>query len=177
MVRPAVKANASVVDTCGNDKTLMETHIKDDPVLSAKEEKRCVRECNGHASFWRRILNLCAGHQTLDALGDRVTAAIINDQNMLPPSKVGLAKTHKQEECYRPLCLAKNTPNNCLSWIHAQYVGKEGEEAPESRAVFSAEEVLAKFTTLNQQSRRHESWEAGRSLEWEAWTSRVFSPA
>ena len=57
------------------------------------------------------------------------------------------------------MCLAKNAPNNCVSWILAQYVGKVGEEAPESRAVFSAEEVMAKFTTLNQQSRGRESWE------------------
>ena len=159
LVRPADKANASVVDTRQNYKTLMETHLKDDPVLSEKEEERCVRECNGHSSFWKRILNLCADHPTMDALGDRVSAATVNDQNMLPPAMVGLAKTHKMEECYRPLCLAKNAPNNILSWILAQYVGKVGEEAPESKAVYSAEEVKAKFTCLNQQMMGRENWE------------------
>ena len=158
-VRPADKANASVVDTCANYLTLMETHLKDDPVLSEKEEQRCVRECNGHGAFWRRILNLCEGHPTDDALGDRVTAAVVNDQNMLPPYMVGLAKTHKQEECYRPLCLAKNAPNNVLSWILAQYIGKVGEEATESRAVLSTEEVMAKFTAVNHQMRGRETWE------------------
>ena len=159
LVRPADKANASVVDTWENYQTLMEVHVKDDPVLSPKEEERCIRECNGHGSFWRRILKLCASHPTVDALGDRVTAAIVNDQNMLPPAMVGLAKTHKEKECYRPLCLAKNAPNNILSWILAQYVGKVGEEAPESKAVLSAEEVMAKFTNLNQQLRGRASWE------------------
>ena len=72
---------------------------------------------------------------------------------------VGLANTHKQEECYRPLCLAKNAPNNILSWILALYVGKVGEEAPESKSVLSAEEVMAKFTSLNQQSVDRQSWE------------------
>ena len=37
LVRPADKANASVVDTCQNYKTLMEAHVKDDPVLSERE--------------------------------------------------------------------------------------------------------------------------------------------
>ena len=157
MVRPADKANGSVIDTCANYKTLMGNHIKDDPVISEKDEERCVRECNGHASFWKRILNLCADHPTQDALGDRVTAAMTNDQNMLPPAMVGLAKTHKVEESYRPLCLAKNAPNNMLSWILAKYVGKVGEEAPESKSVASTEEVLAKFTTMNQQVMGRES--------------------
>ena len=159
LVRPADKANASVVDTWVNYNALMEEHVKDDPVLSMKEEERCIRECNGHGSFWKRILNLCASHPTVDALGDRVTAATVNDQSMLPPAMVGLAKTHKEEECYRPLCLAKNAPNNILAWILAQYVGKVGEEAPESKAVLSAEEVMAKFTSLNQQLRGRASWE------------------
>ena len=147
LVRPADKANASVVDTWENYQNLMEVHVKDDPILSLKEEERCIRECNGHGSFWKRILNLCASHPTMDALGDRVTAATVNDQHMLPPAMVGLAKTHKEEECYRPLCLAKNAPNNVLSWILGQYVGKVGEEAPESKAVLSAEEMMAKFTS------------------------------
>ena len=159
LVRPADKANASVVDTCENYKTLMDIHLKDDLVLSTKEEERCIREVNGHAAFWRRIVSLCAGHPTLDTLGDRVTAALLNDQNMLPPAMVGLAKTHKSEECYRPLCLAKNAPNGILSWILSQYVGKVGEEAPESKAVLSTEEVMAKFSTLNQRMTGRESWE------------------
>ena len=45
LVRPADKANASVVDTWKNYQTLMEVHVKDDPVLSPKEEERCIREC------------------------------------------------------------------------------------------------------------------------------------
>ena len=159
LVRPADKANASVVDTVKNYKSLMETHVKDDPILSEKEEERCVKECNGHSSFWRRILNLCAGHPSQDSLGDRVTAAVTKDQNMLPPAMVGLAKTHKEVESYRPLCLAKNAPNNILSWILAQYIGKVGEEAPESRAVLSTEEVMARFSSQNQKNVNRATWE------------------
>ena len=159
LVRPADKANASVVDTVHNYQALMETHVKDDPVLSEKEEERCVRECNGHANFWKRILNMCASHPTQDALGDRVTAAVTNDQNILPPAMVGLAKTHKTEETYRPLCLAKNAPNNILSWILAQYIGKVGEEAPESKAVLSTEEVMAKLSAQNRKNVNRAAWE------------------
>ena len=47
----------------------VEEHIKNDPVITEKEKERCVRECNGHAAFWRRMVNLmsffilCGFHQ------------------------------------------------------------------------------------------------------------------
>ena len=55
IVRPADKANASVLDTKLNYKELMEKHLKDDPVISEKEKERCVREYNGHAAAGRYV--------------------------------------------------------------------------------------------------------------------------
>ena len=72
---------------------------------------------------------------------------------------VGLAKTHKTEESYRPLCLAKNAPYNILSWILAQYIGKVCEEAPESKAVLSTEEVMAKLSAQNRKHVNRAAWE------------------
>ena len=127
----------------------MEEHIKNDPEITEKE--RCVRECNGHAAFWRRMVNLGEAHPVNDALGDRMTSALSQDQNMLPPPMVGNPKDHKActEPPLRPICQAKGAPNNILSWILAKLVGKVGEEAPESRSVSSTEELQAKMMHLN----------------------------
>ena len=61
-----------------------------------------------------------AGHNTMDAQRDRLTATLRQDQTMLPASMVSVEQSHKAEECYQPLCLAKNAHNYILSWILAQ---------------------------------------------------------
>ena len=70
--------------------------------------------------------------------------AVINDQNMLPPAMVSLSKTHKVEQCYRPLCLTEQHTLLDSGPIH----GKIREEAPESKTVFSAEDVMAKLSSI-----------------------------
>ena len=97
------------------------------------------------------MVNLGEAHPVNDALGDRMTSAITQDQNMLPPPMVGNPKDHKEgaEPPLRPICQAKSAPNNVLSWILAKLVGKVGEEAPESKAVSSTEEMQAKMMHLN----------------------------
>ena len=151
IIRPTDKTSKHCIDSSENYARKMEEHIKNDPVITEKEKERCVRECNGHASFWRRMVNLGEAHPVNDALGDRMTSALSQDQNMLPPPMVGNHKDHKActEPPLRPVCQAKGAPNNILSWILAKLVGKVGEEAPESRSVSSTEELQAKMMHLN----------------------------
>ena len=151
IIRPTDKTSKHCIDSSENYARKMEEHIKNDPVITEKEKERCVRECNGHASFWRRMVNLGEAHPVNDALGDRMTSALSQDQNMLPPPLVGNPKDHKAclEPPLRPICQAKGAPNNILSWILAKLVGKVGEEAPESKSVSSTEEMQAKMMHLN----------------------------
>ena len=151
IIRPTDKTSKHSIDSSANYAKKMEEHIKDDHVITEKEKERSVRECNGHAAFWRRMINLGEAHPVNDALGDRMTSAITQDQNMLPPPMVGNPKDHKigAEPPLRPICQAKSAPNNILSWILAKLVGKVGEEAPESKAVSSTEEMQAKMMHLN----------------------------
>ena len=74
---------------------------------------------------------------------------------MLPPPLVGNTKDHKNDANpdVRPICQAKCAPNSILSWILAKVVGKVGEEAPESQAVYSTEEIQAKIVRLNTELR------------------------
>ena len=130
IIRPTDKTSKHSIDSSANYARKMEEHIKDDHVITEKEKERSVRECNGHAAFWRRMINLGEAHPVNDALGDRMTSAITQDQNMLPPPMVGNPKDHKigAEPPLRPICQAKSAPNNILSWILAKLVGKVGEE-------------------------------------------------
>jgi matrix metalloproteinase-14 (membrane-inserted) len=62
-----------------------------DPEISEKEKERSVKECKGQAAYWRWLLNLCGGHSTVDTQGDRVAAALTQDQTMLPADRADAA--------------------------------------------------------------------------------------
>ena len=155
VIRPTDKTGKHCVESIDSYAEKMKKHIKDDPVINEKGKEKCVRQCNGHSAFWRRIVSLCSAHPAEDALGDRVTSALTQDQCMLPPPLIGNTKDHKDEANpdVRPICQAKCAPNNILSWILAKVVGKVGEEAPESQAVYSTEEIQAKIVRLNTELR------------------------
>ena len=51
----------------------------------------------------------------------------------------------------RSICQAKSAPNNILSWILAKVVGKVGEEASESRAMYATEEMQDMTMKVNTQ--------------------------
>ena len=63
----------------------MKVHVENDKVIDDKEKEKIVRNCNGHSASWSRMVNLCAAHPCTDAQGDRLTAALTQDQNMLAP--------------------------------------------------------------------------------------------
>ena len=70
---------------------------------------------------------------------------------MLETGKRHVKMTKKQisDPDVRVLCQAKSAPSNILSWIVSKVVGKVGEEAPESKAVYSTEEMQSKMVELN----------------------------
>ena len=151
IIRPTDKTGKHSIDTHQNYVDKMQVHIGKDAVITEQEKERCVRECNGHSAFWRRIVGLGDAHPAADALGDRLTSALTQDQFMLPPPMVGNAKDHKEGDNppLRAICQAKSAPNNILSWIMAKVVGKVGEEAPESKAMYATEEMQDMMTKVN----------------------------
>ena len=62
IIRPTDKTSKHCIDSSANYANKMDEHIKDDLIITEKEKERCVRECNGHAAFWRRMVNLGEGH-------------------------------------------------------------------------------------------------------------------
>ena len=124
-----------------------------DTVITEQEKERSVRECNGHSAFWRRIV----GHPATDALVDRITSALTKDQFLLPPPMVGNSTDHKAGNNLplRVICQAKSAPNNRLSWILAKVVGKVGEEAPESKAMYATEEMQDMMMKVNSKLAEH----------------------
>ena len=62
IIRPTDKTSKHCIDSSPNYANKMDEHIKDDLIITEKEKERCVRECNGHAAFWRRMVNLGEGH-------------------------------------------------------------------------------------------------------------------
>ena len=95
----------------------MQAHIGKDAVITEQEKERSVRECNSHSAFWRRIVGVGDAQPATDALGDRITSALTQDQFMLPPPMVGNSKDHKEgnNPPLRSICQAKSAPNNILS--------------------------------------------------------------
>ena len=98
----------------------MQAHIGKDAKMAKiteQEKERSVRECNSHSAFWRRIVGVGDAQPATDALGDRITSALTQDQFMLPPPMVGNAKDHKEgnNPPLRSICQAKIAPNNILS--------------------------------------------------------------
>ena len=122
-------------------------------MITEQEKERSVRECNGHSAFWRRIV----GHPATDALVDRITSALTKDQFLLPPPMVGNSTDHKAGNNLplRVICQAKSAPNNRLSWILAKVVGKVGEEAPESKAMYATEEMQDMMMKVNSKLAEH----------------------
>ena len=119
IIRPTDKTGKHSIDTRQNYVEKMEANIGKDPVITEKEKEKSVRICNGHSACWRRIVGLGDAHPATDALGDRITSAITQDQFMLPPPLVGNVKDHKEGENppLRAICQAKCAPNNVLSWM------------------------------------------------------------
>ena len=136
-------------DTIDNYKTLGETHVTNDEVVTAKKVKQFEKEVNAHTEMWIRVLN--AGKKTGNY--DRIRTSMKSNNNPPAPLSI-LRKDHKQcEDAFtgppgRPVCGGDVSYNKRLSHLMSRiltdvYVG-------ERTVCASTEELLAEVDILNE---------------------------
>ena len=136
-------------DTIDNYRTLGESHIMNDEVVTADAVKRFEKEINGHTEQWIRMLN--AGKKTGNY--DRIRTSMKSNNNPPAPLSI-LRKDHKPcEDAYtgppgRPVCGGDVSYNKRLS--HLMSIMLTDVYAGEKTVCASTEELLAEVNMLNE---------------------------
>ena len=144
------KSKRFACDSMENYKTLGETHVMEDEIVTEATKATFEKEINAHAEMWIRILN--AGEKTMNH--DRIRSSMKSRNNPPAPLYV-LRKDHKRynDEVVgppgRPVCGGDETYNKRLSHLISTlltdvYIGEE-------TVCSSTEELLAAVEKLNEE--------------------------
>ena len=136
------KSKRFACDSIDNYKTLGETHVVEDEIITMETKARFEKEINAHAEVWPRILN--AGTKTMNH--DRIRGSLKSRNNPPAPLSV-LRKDHKRYNDEhlgppgRPVCGGDISCNKRLS--HLISILLSDVYAGEKTVCASTEELIA----------------------------------